>query len=172
MLSSQSDGMKCSEIKIPFYLITTLCQPLFEDAGIGQGCPKKVRHYWESLLHLCKYFVLARKRMGLVMTTQQIGSLYPRQLLQGSVNARPASFCRVFCDEKKFGHKKLSNVAQSSRPRTRPHLPCPCGPQGKTEALTKCQYMPSILWLEFQLLKLMRMTCKPVLLTVGWLAQM
>lgn len=66
--------------------------------------------------------------MGLVMTTQQIGSLYPRQLLQGSVNARPASFCQVFCDEKKFGHKKLSNVAQSSRPRTQPHLPCPCGP--------------------------------------------
>ena len=129
-------------------------------------------HSWESLLHLRKYFVLARKRMGLVMTTQQIGSLYPRQLLQGSVNARPASFCQVFCDEKKFGHKKLSNVAQSSRPRTQPHLPCPCGPQGKTEALTKCQYMPSILWLEFQLLKLMRMTCKPVLLTVGWLAQM
>lgn len=58
--------------------------------------------------------------MGLVMTTQQIGSLYPRQLLQGSVNARPASFCQVFCDEKKFGHKKLSNVAQSSRPRSQP----------------------------------------------------
>ena len=54
------------------------------------------------------------------MTTQQIGSLYPRQLLQGSVNARPASFCQAFCDEKKFGHKKLSNVAQSSRPRSQP----------------------------------------------------
>lgn len=70
--------------------------------------------------------------MGLVMTTQQIGSLYPRQLLQGSVNARTASFCRVFCDEKKFGHKKLSNVAQSSWPRSQPISVSPCGPgQGK-----------------------------------------
>ena len=151
----------------PLSVILYLMMP-----AVVRDAPRKPgwQHSWES--HFRKYFVLARKRMGLVMTTQQIGSLYPRQLLQGSVNARPASFCQVFCDEKKFGHKKLSNVAQSSRPRTRPHLPCPCGPQGETEALTKCQYMPSILWLEFQLLKLMRMTCKPVLLTVGWLAQM
>ena len=43
MLSSQLDGMKCSEIKIPFYLITTFCHPLFDDAGSGQGWPKKSR---------------------------------------------------------------------------------------------------------------------------------
>ena len=117
--------------KYPFILSPLYVNLYLKTPAVARDIPRKsgVEHSWESLLR--KYFVLARKRMGLVMTTQQIGSLYPRQLLQGSVNARPASFCQVFCDEKKFGHKKLSNVAQSSRPRTRPHLPCPCGPQGK-----------------------------------------
>ena len=99
-------------------------------------------HKYKVTSHISsQVFRVSEEEMAQLMTTQQIGSLYPRQLLQGSVNARLGSFCRVFCDEKKFGHKKLFNVAQSScaQPLSSPAL-APRVPVVSATLSPKCQF--------------------------------